>query len=333
MMANYYIRNMETGKIELHFDKDDYLALPDAMKAKIKSNFLFSRATGAWVSRCKFPNLYRPECVAKELGLEDAGKEGEALTFDKQIERKMEKAEHRAERMEFKAEEAHRKGMDLQKPINDMHGDIAFFTQPNISTTSGRAFTNRRNRMWDAWEHGFDEFKKSEYYSECAEKARRIADGNKQKDKAFCQRRIDEANASIRALNRNIEKYEGYKKHIENGEIPKDEYGFELKHLTIERIDAEVDRWYEIMQNEIGKSVYYHECIDNLGGIAFNKDNLKKGDLIQISRYDHCVVRVIRFGAKNLTFEFTDSHMTYANGRPIQGKCAYAEVEKVVKSA
>lgn len=332
-MSNYYIRNMETGKLELHFDKADYMALSDDAKAKIRSNFLFSRGTGAWISRCKFPNLYRPECVAKELGLEDAGREGETLTFKQQMERKMEKAERRAERMEYKADKAHEKGVALQKPIADMHGDIAFFTQPNVNTSSGRKFTNRRNKMYDAWERGFEEFSKSEYYAECAIKARQIANGKASKDKAFCQRRIDEAETNIRKLKRSIETYEGYKKTIENGEIPKDKYGWALKGLTIENIDASIEHWSEIMENEIGKSIYYRECIDALGGVSYSKENLNKGDLVQINRYRHSVVRIVRFGAKNVTFEFTDSHMKYADGSPMIGKCAYAEIEKVVKSA
>lgn len=332
-MSNYYIRNMETGKIELHFDKSDYMALPDDDKKAIKSNFLFSRYANAWVSRCKFPNLYNAERVAEKLGLEYLGKEGETLTFAEQQERKMEKAEHRSERMEHRAEKAMERGEALQKPINDMHGDIAFFTQPNINTSSGRAFTNRRNRMFEAWERGFEEFKKSEYYKEKARIARQTASGKDQKDKAFCQRRIDEAEASIRGLKRNIAEYEGYKKAIENGEIPKDKYGWELKALTVEKVDAELDRWYEIMESEIGKSVYYHDCIENQGGISFSKENLNKGDLVQINSYRHSVVRIVRFGAKNVTFEFTDSHMKYADGSPMQGKCAYAEIEKVVKNA
>jgi len=331
-MSNYYIRNMETGKIELHFDKADYMALSADQKQKIKSNFLFSRGTGAWVSRCKFPNLYKPEQVAKELGLEDAGREGEALSFAEQQERKMEKAERRAERMEYKAEQAIERGEALQKPINDMHGDIAFFTQPNINSAGGRAFTNRRNRMFEAWERGFDEFKKSEYYSECAKKARATASGKNQKDKAFCQRRIDEAEASIRGLQRNIKEYEGYKSQIENGETPTNKYGWEVK-TTIENIDASLEKWYEILESEIGKVVYYRDCIEQMGGIAFSKDNLKKGDLIQIGGWRKGVVKIVRFGAKNITFEYTDGVLTYADGTPMQGKCAYAEVIKVVKSA
>ena len=34
-----YIMNMETQKLELYFEKEDYVALPDELKKEIKSNF------------------------------------------------------------------------------------------------------------------------------------------------------------------------------------------------------------------------------------------------------------------------------------------------------
>lgn len=37
-----YIMNMETQKLELHFEKADYMALSEELKKEIKSNFLFS---------------------------------------------------------------------------------------------------------------------------------------------------------------------------------------------------------------------------------------------------------------------------------------------------
>jgi len=48
-----YIMNMETQKLELHFEKADYMALSEELKKEIKSNFLFSRKAGAWISRTK----------------------------------------------------------------------------------------------------------------------------------------------------------------------------------------------------------------------------------------------------------------------------------------
>lgn len=72
----YYIINRETEKLELHFDKSEYQALSDDQKSTIKSNFLFSRYGGCWVSRAKIPNLWRAEQVAKSLGAENQGKDG-----------------------------------------------------------------------------------------------------------------------------------------------------------------------------------------------------------------------------------------------------------------
>ena len=328
-----YFRNMETNKLELHFDRAEYMALSDEQKSKIKSNFLFSRRSGAWISRCKFPNLYRAEMIAQELGLENEGNQGEKLSFAEQQERKAERAERRAERMDERADKAMERGEALQKPIRDMHGDIAFFTQPNINTSAGRAFTKRRERMWESYGRGVEEFRKSEYYSERAEKARRTMETAKNPhDKGFCQRRIDEAEASIRGLRRNIEKYEEYKKQIEAGEKPKDKYGWEV-NASVESIDRNLDRWYEMLDAEIDKAVYYREVIEKLGGIGFTKENLHKGDLVRINRYRGCIVRIIRFGQKNVTFEFTEGNMKLANGAFMQGKCAYAEIAEVVKSA
>lgn len=333
-MDNYYVRNKTTNKLELHFDKETYMGLSDEQKKEIKSAFLFSRKSGAWVSRAKFPNLYRAEKIAEKLGLENAGCEGESLSFREQQEIKMQKAERRAERMEYRAGKAMERGEALQKSIHDMHGDIAFFTQPNINTSSGRAFTRRRKRMFDAWERGFDEFKKSEYYAERAEIARETASNKEANDKAFCKRRIDEAESHIRKLKKNIAVYEEYKQAIENGEKPKDIYGCWV-HANADTIDAQLDKWYEMLEMYIDKTIYYHECIESAGGIQFSKDNLNKGDYIEIKHWgNHLeVVKIIRFGSKNITFEHTNSALRYADGRPFQGKCAYAEVQRVIKSA
>ena len=62
-----YVMNMETQKLELHFEKADYMALSEELKKEIKSNFLFSRKAGAWISRAKFPNLWYAETVAKKI--------------------------------------------------------------------------------------------------------------------------------------------------------------------------------------------------------------------------------------------------------------------------
>lgn len=80
-------------------------------------------------------------------------------------ERRAEKAERYAEC----AEKARKNAERLQKPINDMHGDVAFFTQPNINTSAGRAFTRQREKMFASYEKGFEERAKAAYYDEKSE--------------------------------------------------------------------------------------------------------------------------------------------------------------------
>ena len=124
-----YVINNETGKLEMRFTKEEYMALSEENKKTIKSNFLFSRKQDAWVSRCKFPNLHHVEQIAQKLGFTNGGKVGEMLSFREQMEQKAERAEARADRYDNRSDKAIERGKQLQKPINDMHGDISFFTQ------------------------------------------------------------------------------------------------------------------------------------------------------------------------------------------------------------
>lgn len=321
-MDNYYIENKETGKLELHFEKSTYMALEEDQKRDIKSNFLFSKYASAWVSRCKFPNLYRAEQIAKELGLENAGTTGERLTFEEQQERKLERAEARADRYDYKSEQANARGEALQKPINDMHGDIAFFTQPNINSASGRAFTRKRDRMWASFERGMDEFRKSEYYQQKAEAARRSTETP---TIDFCQRRIDEANSSIRKLNKSIAEFEGYLKQLEAGETElKNEYGWTVNH-TPEYIEKNIERWEEIRDDHISKIAYYDTLIQQQGGINFSKENIKPGYIVKLRRSWAKRVTVVSTGPKNIKYRDAD-------GSGFTLTASYSEIVEVLEA-
>ena len=152
-----YINNLETGHIELHFEKSEYMALTDAQKSELKSYFSWSKYATAWVSKSTKDHYYAKQIAAK-LGFAEEEKHGERLSFAEEIERKAEKAGHRAERMEEHAENAERRGDQMTAPLNSMHGDIAFFTQPNINSSAGRAFTNYRNRLYERSHKGFEEY-------------------------------------------------------------------------------------------------------------------------------------------------------------------------------
>ena len=314
----YYIINRETEKLELHFDKSEYQALSDDQKSTIKSNFLFSRYGGCWVSRAKIPNLWRAEQVAKSLGAENQGKTGELLSFEEKMERKAARAEERAERMDARADAAEQRGEQLQKPINARRGDIAFFTQPNINTSSGRAFTRQREKMFAAFERGMDEFKKSEYYAERAEAARRTANLENSKDKAFCDRRVKDAQKNIKAIQKNLDHYHAMLECDGMGEQQK-----RFDGTPIER--AEIERWIEDaeerLESEISRLCYYQSCIDDLGGVQFSKENIKPGYVVKIKHYNNCTV--LRTGPKNIIYRTPNGFNLTA---------AYAEILEIVKA-
>lgn len=314
----YYIINRETEKLELHFSKEEYQALPEADKAKIKSNFLFSKRGSCWVSRAKRPNLYYAEKTAKELGAEDCGKTGELLTFEEKMARQAERAAERADRMEARSENARERAQALQAPINAMHGDIAFFTQPNINTSSGRAFTRKRERMFAAFDRGFEEFKKSEYYAERAEIARRTADQKNAGDKAFCDRRVKDAEKAIKKLRENLDHYHVMLECDAMGEAQTRWDGTKIERSEIENwIDDTEDR----LESEISKLCYYQSCIDALGGVQYSRENVKPGYVVKIARFGECTV--LRTGPKNFTYRTQNSFDLTA---------AYAEILEIVKA-
>lgn len=316
-----YIINKETGKLEMHFEKSEYMALTAEQKSEIKSNFLFSRRSGAWVSRAKLPHLSRAESVAKRLGLVYGGADGEALTFEEQQERKAERAEARAERMDARADKAHERGEALQKPINDKRGDIAFFTQPNINTAGGRAFTRQREKMFDAWERGFEYFKKSEYYKDAAETARETAQSAKQPENAgFCERRIKETEKSIKANQKYLAGYRETLERIENGETVTRYNG---EQVTAEEMRQTIERTEIYLESLISKAVYYHEWFERLGGNRYSRENVNPGDMVKLSTYAWMgTVKVVKCNPKTIYYD--TGHGTL--------KAAYSEIAEIIKS-
>ena len=252
------------------------------------------------------------------MGAEYQGKTGEELTFEEKMERQADRAAARAERMDARSDAAAQRGEALQKPVENMRGDIAFFTQPNINTCAGRAFTRQRERMFAAFDRGFEEFKKSEYYAQRAEVARRTANLENSKDKAFCDRRVKDAQKNIKATQKNLDHYHAMLECDGMGEQQK-----RFDGTPIER--AEIERWIEDaeerLESEISRLCYYQSCIDDLGGVQFSKENIKPGYVVKIKHYNDCTV--LRTGPKNIIYRTP-------NGFDLTA--AYAEILEIVKA-
>ncbi len=316
---SYFIRNRETGKLELHFDKADYDDLTDDQKREIKGAFLWGRRSGCWISRCKEPNLWRAEKIAKALGLADGGTTGERLSFAEQQERKAEKAERRAERFECAADAAEARGEALQKPINDMRGDIAFFTQPNINSSAGRAFTRQRERMFAAYESGFKEFNKSAYYRERAAIAHNTAAQKGLQNKGFIGRRISECETALRKLKKNMERYEGFKQQIEQGTTVQ---RFNGEPLSLDTVNEWIETTLDRIEAQLDKLGYYQDALDALGGVEFSQENIKPDYIVKVKHFGAC--RVVSTGPKNITYQ------TGVDGVVLTA--AYAEIGGIVSA-
>ena len=320
-MIRHYVFNLETTKIELHFVKSDYDALSDQQKAELKRTFLWSRKSQCWVSRAKEPNLYHTKQAAKKLGFSEERRVGERISYAEQIERQTERAEVRADRYDQYAAKAEQRGARLQKPIKDMRGDNAFFTQPIIAGYSGsQAFANRREKMFAKYDKGFEEYRKSDYFKGRAQTARETADGGKFRNLAYLDRRIKECKKTIRKRERNILDCEKILTALENGEVKKRLNG---KVYTVPEVIGWIENELELIEAEMDKQAYLENCMDELGGIRFNKDNIKAGYIIRLDR--GMEAEVIGTGPFNITYKILTGS---AAGMTLTA--AYAEISEII---
>lgn len=290
------IFNRETLKIELHFDKADYIALTDAERAKIKSAFLWSRGVGCWVSRAKEPNLWEAKQIADNLGFDGITKEGERLTFAEQVEREKERAERRADRYDAHADRAAERAAELQRPMNDHHGDIAFFTQPYINSGAGRAFQRYRERVYASFERGFDEFRRSEYWRNRAETARQTAAGGKYNDASYIERKIKEGKLALKHLRENLDACEKIADKLAAGETVR--RGVSGDVWTMDELEERAEEYLERMEAERDKVAYLLDRFDELGGGKFSRENVKPGYIVRVSGWGD-PVEVVTVGKCN----------------------------------
>lgn len=199
---NQYIKNLETNKLELSFDKAAYLALPYDMKQDIKSAFNWSRYATAWVSRAQLDNTWRTERVLTKLktfipDLTDAGTKGEKLTFAERIEVKQEKAERRAERFEnYATKQEDLFNLKYEKAHN-MASFIPFGQPILVGHHSERGDRNFRNKIHNTFGQAFEARDKAAYFEDRAETAKDTAEAKQYQDAGFLQRRIKEVQADI----------------------------------------------------------------------------------------------------------------------------------------
>lgn len=297
------IKNQETQKIELHFDKSEYMALTDEQKKDLKSAYLWSRYAGAWVSRST-SNHYWALQIAKKLGFDvnEIEKVGERLSYAEELERKAEKAERRADRMEEHAYNAEKRAENLQSEWNRHRGDIAFLTQPIIAGHAGsQRFGRQREKIFDRYRKGFEEYRKSEYFRNRAETARGTASMAQLKNPVYLHNRIKECKATISKLEKNIIHYEKQLYKIENGETIKS-YNGDI--IPAEKYQNWIEETLEKIEYYMDKQAFMENHLDEIGGNRFSKDNIKVGYIVGMKRWGRC--EILSAGPVNVTFKILD---------------------------
>lgn len=294
MNEKTYVLDLELQKIELRFDKADYLALSDVEKQKLKGAYQFSGKRKSWVSRSTRDH-YRARRVAEELGFTDAGRVGERLSFAEQQERQAERALARVERYEKYASNAMSRAERMQAEFKENAKDWSWLTQPNVNTSAGRSFTNQRQKIVGRYERGFAEYRKSDYFRERAAIAQITADQSQLKDRRYLNNRIEECKKNIRELERRVIQAEGK----------------EGKEKWLERL-------LEKLEYEVDKLAYFENCMEEIGGVAWNKNNIKPGYLVKIrGRY------MVVLKANPKTVELKSEVVAYSLKYP------YAEIQDV----
>jgi hypothetical protein len=317
------LNNLETLKLELHFEKSEYLEMSEGDKSKLKSSFLWSNYGKCWVSRTKYPNNWRAEQTAKALGAGEPEKVGERLTMAERIEVASEKAEARAERYEGYSDNAEKRAVNLQATFNECRKDWSWLTQPIIAGHSGsRAFANHRNKVMARYERGFEEYKKSAYYQDRAATARATAVNVKLEDKVYLTNKIKECNKSLKLYQEHIVQYENALYKIQQGELLKNRSGEILTEELIEKRIAERLERYEFEQDKLD---FFEDCLNALGGVKFGKDNIKVGMIVNLKHWDKC--EIVGTGPLNVTYKILEG-----GAKGLGGKMPYAGIIEILSA-
>ncbi len=204
-MTNYFVRNLETEKIELYFDKATYQALPEDLKTGIKSNCLFSKYKSAWISRAKIGNTWRLDSVITKLNLQDGGTIGENLAFADKVEIQQERAADRVERFEDRAEKNATLSTQAYQRAHTL-GSVIPMGQPIlVGHHSERGHRSLLNKIDNAMRTSCEADDKAAYYADRAKTAERTATGAKFEDAGYLVNRIKECNASLGIIERRLQ--------------------------------------------------------------------------------------------------------------------------------
>jgi hypothetical protein len=201
---HYYIKNEETGKLNIFTTKPFYDTLLSEQKKVFKQFCLWSKSQNCWVSKGKAENCYHLKNQLQHLGFVDMGSSGQPISFEEHVQRQQEKAEGRAARAEARAGNAAAKSDQLFDRAKKMASVIPFGQPILVGHHSEKGDRNCRDKIHNTFGKAFEEQDKADYYSGKAQTARETAEGKKFQNPVYLSNRLKECDKNIRLLERRL---------------------------------------------------------------------------------------------------------------------------------
>lgn len=201
---NYYVENLETGKLNVFTTKEFYDQLEPEKKKIFKNNCLWSRPQNCWISKGKAVNCGYLKRLFNDMNFENRGTVGERISFEEKVDREKARATDRAERSDSRAEKAEQKSDELYTRAKEMASVIPFGQPILVGHHSENRDRNYRNRIHNTFGKSFKEQEKAGYYKDKADAARHTAEGKKYSNPVYLLKKIRECQKDIRICERRL---------------------------------------------------------------------------------------------------------------------------------
>jgi hypothetical protein len=205
-MSRHFVHDRESNKLHVRFaDRADFDGLPEADRRAVHRTCLWSGSRGCWVSRAKVGgSLWALRDLLGRLAFEDRGAVGEAVPFADRVEKDIERAAERAERMEGRAadarEEAHARFNSLNvRTLIGLGGEPV-----KLDHHSARKHLNLIEKADNDMRKGVEATDRARHYDRRAEAAAWAADAAKYVDPVYLGARIAECEKHERDLLRRM---------------------------------------------------------------------------------------------------------------------------------
>lgn len=282
-MKGTWNRNLEHEGLQVEFPGKPEQEIINKLKG---NGFRWSRRQGIWYAK---EQPWRVTLL-NEIA-EYGGEVGEKLSFAEKMDRKVERAEYRAERFGTKAEKAEQTAEDLATRARDMASIIPLGQPILVGHYSEGRDRRYRAKIDNTFRKAFETSGKADYYAQRAKAASEFR--SRTFNPGTVQRKIKDLEASVRKADRYSDQ------HIAR---------WTLKYNQLSRKSLE---WYE---NEIAplqeQIDYWKKTLEDSGVKVWGPDDFESGNVVKTR---HGPAKVLKVNKKTLRVEYINSRIDWIN--------------------